>query len=285
MSKPKKKRKQRKLMTVCELEQKLRRPLKRKPAKPGACFAYVDDEELWDYDGEGDCLAENRSRETEHLIAYFERVWRKVPGVVCYEIVRDLQRRRELVDLLNISGRSKPWARFGLALERMGYEAQVKVRENHVRGVGSHFATAVSKMRASVALVLRNRRHFDAFLERERARLTEVLRKAGVSEADLTPERFDPFRGGPADAIRSIKAEDIDLTLDWLEPFFRLGWDEGDDPERKVDRKTRAIADVMERTPVVTDEGKLPHGRKEESVYYGADRVALHRLGKLFKHR
>jgi hypothetical protein len=282
MSKPKKKRKQRKLMTVCELEQKLRRPLKRKPAKPGACFAYVDDEELWDYDGEGDCLAENRSRETEHLIAYFETVWRKVPGVVCYEIVRDLQRRRELVDLLNISGRSKPWARFGLALERMGYEARRRVRENHVRGVGSHFATAVSKMRASVALVLRDGQRFDTFLKKERARLTEVLRKAGVSEADLTPERFDPFRGGPADAIRSIKAEDIDLTLDWLEPFFRLGWRK---VGTKVDKRATAIADVLARTPVVTDDGELPKGRKDESIYYRADRAARHRLRELFKHR
>jgi hypothetical protein len=280
MSKPKKKKK-RKLMTVRELEQMRGRKLKRKSATPGAPFAYVDEEELY---GSDDRIAENRSQEPKDVFEHFKKVY-SIPGVAKYGIVRDLQRRREFVDLLVISGRSKPWARFGLALQRMGYEARRRVQDNHARGAGGHFDTAVAKMRTSVASVLRDGQRFDTFLKKERARLTDVLRKAGVSDAGLTPERFDPFRGGSADAIRSIKAEDVDLTLDWLEPFFRLGWDEGDDPERKVDRKTRAIADVMERTPVVTDEGKLPHGRKEESVYYGADRVALHRLGKLFKHR
>jgi len=46
MSKSPKKTRRKKALTIEELEQKLARKLKRKPAKPGVPFAYVDDDEL-----------------------------------------------------------------------------------------------------------------------------------------------------------------------------------------------------------------------------------------------
>src|SRR5262249_27574159 len=141
-------------------------------------------------------------------------------------ILLDLRRRRELVDLLEVSGRSKAWARLGLAVLRMGRSAREAVRAGSIKGAGGALETPGGRVRAKIVPALRNVGRFEIALEKERGRLANVLRKAGVKDAELARTRFDPFRGGAADAIRSVKAEDIDLTLDWLEPFFRLGWRE-----------------------------------------------------------
>ncbi|WP_027518041.1 hypothetical protein [Bradyrhizobium sp. WSM1417] len=66
-----------------------------------------------------------------------------------------------------------------------------------------------------------------------------------------------------------------DSILDWLEQFFRLGWNDG-----KPDHRAAALADVMERTPQVDERGRRLRG--DAASDYGSDRVALHRLRKLF---
>jgi len=64
-------------------------------------------------------------------------------------------------------------------------------------------------------------------------------------------------------------------VLDWVVQFFRLGW-----ADRKPDRRALALADVMQRVPQVDEYGRRLIG--DAASDYGADRVAMARLRKLF---
>jgi hypothetical protein len=97
----------------------------------------------------------------------------------------------------------------------------------------------------------------------------------------------------PPEALGQLRREVCALAQDnraaaLVDHAFLLGWKRSKRSKRPgAPKKTfgAALLEMLQRTPVVTDEGELPHRPKERGVYYGADRVALHRLRKLTKDR
>jgi hypothetical protein len=89
-------------------------------------------------------LEENRSRETEHIIEHMGKVF-DIPGFALDIAYYELARRRELVDLLALCGRSKGLARLARATERVGYAAHERA------GKGNNLKHAIAKARAEYA--------------------------------------------------------------------------------------------------------------------------------------
>jgi hypothetical protein len=157
MSKPKKKRRP---MTVRELEDRRGRKLERKPAKPGVPFAYVDDDELWDYGrgGEADRIAENRSHEPPHMLAHFEKV-HSTPGVDEHMVDCDRKRFRELRRRWRVFGSRGLVILAGLAVAQGVHKRRLqrdRKTKKHGVGIGAagHLKNAIAWHRKHFAHVI-----------------------------------------------------------------------------------------------------------------------------------
>jgi hypothetical protein len=105
-----------------------------------------------------------------------------------------------------------------------------------------------------------------------------VGRGAGDKPPSPPPEAlWRPWR-----EVRAVTRDERAGML--VEQAFLIGWKRNKRPLGGAPKKTigAALLDVMQRTPPVTDEGKL-FPRKDVSIYYRADRVAFHRFIKRCK--
>jgi hypothetical protein len=216
---------------------------------------------------------EYRSHEAVHLTAHVQKVY-KISGVAEHVSQLDLKRGRELKDLLRAAGRNKMLARLALVVKGMGAFARKSA------GPGDRCDIAVKKARAEYA------DHLERFLQRYAvaAERFEDGFAAGVDAVVLQALQpyavaLEKFRSACA-KVQGAGDRVPPWLLDWFEQFFRIGWREA---RTKVNRRTEAIAGAMQRTPMVNRRGQRflrldTLLTRSEST----DRVALHRLGKLF---
>lgn len=243
MSKPKKKRRLQRSRTMTVRELEQKRGRKLK-RKPAKPGIRGDYVDDEELHDSDDCIAENRSQEPEHVIAHFERVY-STPGVAKALYSEALAVASAFEELAAEAVRRKGW------------------NEGLARSVTSRLTQAFN-----IGATLRDR--------------------VGRGASDKPPPSLPPEA---LEALKRLWHELRALILDdvhaafLVKHAFLLGWKRNKRTLGGAPKKTigAALLGMLQRTPVVTDEGKLPQRPKERGVYYGADRTALHRLRKPFK--